>query len=122
MIFESKEKFVNKFEKQAEYTFGKSLSTCTDEERFVALARLVAKESEKLRDVTEERYLKEQKKHVYYFSAEFLIGRLLKNYLLNLGVLDDVAECLKEMGMDLEELCSYEKDPALGNGARAATR
>jgi len=116
MIFESKEKFVNKFEKQAEYTFGKSLSTCTDEERFVALARLVAKESEKLRDVTEERYLKEQKKHVYYFSAEFLIGRLLKNYLLNLGVLDDVAECLKEMGMDLEELCSYEKDPALGNG------
>ncbi len=55
-------------------------------------------------------------KQVYYFSLEFLLGPLLENYLLNLGITDVVAEGLKEMGTSLQELAAQEVDPGLGNG------
>ena len=58
----------------------------------------------------------EGKKRVYYFSIEFLIGRLLDNYLLNFGVRDMVAEALDDMGFDLSVIENQEPDPALGNG------
>ena len=57
----------------------------------------------------------EGKKRVY-FSIEFLIGRLLDNYLLNFGVRDMVAEALDDMGFDLSVIENQEPDPALGNG------
>ena len=53
---------------------------------------------------------------MYYFSIEFLIGRLLDNYLLNFGVRDMVAEALDDMGFDLSVIENQEPDPALGNG------
>lgn len=65
---------------------------------------------------TNKRYQANQEKQVYYFSMEFLPGRLLKSNLLNLGVLDLVEQGLKNLGIDLEELAQAEVDPALGNG------
>ena len=55
-------------------------------------------------------------KRVYYFSLEFLIGRLLFEALANLGVLDDTRQALAELGIDLDELRAIEPDAALGNG------
>lgn len=55
-------------------------------------------------------------KQVYYFSLEFLIGKLLSYYLINLGIKDVVREGLEELGIDLEELIGEESDAALGNG------
>lgn len=116
MIFDNKETFEKHFEEKAEQVFGKSLLNCSDEERFAALAKLVSCEAAKIRPETENRYRENKQKHVYYFSAEFLVGRFLRNYLLNLGVLEKVESYLKDMGMDLDYLCSLESDPALGNG------
>ncbi|NMA69566.1 MAG: glycogen/starch/alpha-glucan phosphorylase [Desulfitobacterium sp.] len=55
-------------------------------------------------------------KQVYYFSMEFLIGKLLHNYLINIGIYDIVAEGLKELNIDLADLIGEERDAGLGNG------
>ncbi|MDI2601478.1 glycogen/starch/alpha-glucan phosphorylase, partial [Listeria monocytogenes] len=53
---------------------------------------------------------------VYYFSIEFLPGRLLESNLLNLGILDTVRAGSKELGLDFDQLVAAEPDPGLGNG------
>ncbi len=58
----------------------------------------------------------EGKKKLYYISAEFLIGKLLSNNLINLGIYDEVAEFLKKNGKSLAEIESVEPEPSLGNG------
>jgi starch phosphorylase len=56
------------------------------------------------------------KKRVSYLSLEFLMGRLLRNALLNLGIEDETAEALERLGLDLEDVCEREQDTGLGNG------
>ena len=56
------------------------------------------------------------KKKVYYISAEFLIGKLLSNNLINLGIYDQVADALKRHGKSMAEIEEIEKEPSLGNG------
>ncbi len=56
------------------------------------------------------------KKRVYYISAEFLIGKLLSNNLINLGVYDKLDQILKEKGLKLSEIEQAEPEPSLGNG------
>ena len=59
---------------------------------------------------------KEKKKRVYYLCMEFLIGKSLRNNLMNLGIDNEYREVLKSMGFDLDELYDIERDPGLGNG------
>ena len=59
---------------------------------------------------------KNSKKKLYYISAEFLIGKLLSNNLINLGIYDDIKEELAKNGKDLCEIEEFEKEPSLGNG------
>ncbi len=89
--------------------FHKDCAACTDQEIYEALLT----------------YTKEQlaakgyhngKKKIYYISAEFLIGKLLSNNLINLGIYDEVAEFLKKNGKSLAEIESVEPEPSLGNG------
>ncbi|WHA10271.1 glycogen/starch/alpha-glucan phosphorylase [Enterococcus montenegrensis] len=61
-------------------------------------------------------YLTEETKQVYYFSIEFLPGKMLKSNLLNLGILDTVRDGLTELGFSLDSIVEQEKDMALGNG------
>ena len=65
---------------------------------------------------TDDRYHRHDAKRLYYLSMEFLIGRLLSNNLMNLGIYDACAGFLKKQGYDLESLLDEEKDPSLGNG------
>jgi len=116
MIFNNKKDFQEQFEAQAEELFGKNLTVCNDEERFTALAKVIWNHAVSIRRATEKRYSQLRNKQVYYFSLEFLVGRFLKNYLLNLGELDTVSRYLEELGMDLDTLSEVENDPALGNG------
>lgn len=95
---------------------GKEFEDTSDIDRFTALAQLVAGHARSIAAGTDERNKTQGKKRVYYFSIEFLIGRLLDNYLLNLGVRDLVADAIAEMGADLDEIERQEPDPALGNG------
>ena len=61
-------------------------------------------------------YREADQKQAYYFSIEFLPGKMLKSNLLNMGWLDMVTEGLAELNIDLEDLAEVEPDMALGNG------
>lgn len=65
---------------------------------------------------TQHKYYKEDRKRVYYLSMEFLIGRLLDNAIINLGIQDEVREAITDMGYDYDKLRDVELDAALGNG------
>ncbi len=65
---------------------------------------------------TQQKYYQEDAKRVYYISMEFLIGRMLDNALINLGIQEEVREALSELGIDYDELRETENDAALGNG------
>ena len=115
-IFESKQEFVDQYKDAVAALSGKTIEKTSDIDRFNALASLIASKARNVSTKSEERAAKEDKKRVYYFSIEFLIGRLLDNYLLNFGVRDIVEEGLKDLGIDLAQLEEQEPDPALGNG------
>ena len=88
-----------------------------NEDRFTVLAKLIIKEAIESANAAEaERGDHDEEKRVYYFSMEFLIGKLMDNYLLNLGIRKQAEEGLREMGIELEDLLECEPDPGLGNG------
>ena len=88
---------------------GKALSECTILELYNAALALT-------QDACRNRGYNSGKKKVYYISAEFLIGKLLSNNLINLGIYDDVKAELAEAGKDITELEEFEYEPSLGNG------
>lgn len=65
---------------------------------------------------TQQRYYKQEVKRVYYLSMEYLIGRLLDNMLINLGLQEVAAEAFEEMGLDYDNIREVEVDAGLGNG------
>lgn len=93
----------------AEVKLGKKLSDCTNEEIYVILLN----EVQKLSNAKER---PKAKKKLYYFSAEFLIGKLLSNNLINLGIYDDVKKQLAENGKNICDIEEVENEPSLGNG------
>ena len=94
--------------KLRDYT-GKALSECTILELYNAALALT-------QDACRNRGYNSGKKKVYYISAEFLIGKLLSNNLINLGIYDDMKAELAEAGKDITELEEFEYEPSLGNG------
>lgn len=115
-IFDNKQEFTELYRDAVMSISGKSVEAASDLDRFNALAKLVAAKARTVATKSDARVVSEGKKRVYYFSIEFLIGRLLDNYLLNFGVRDMVAEALDDMGFDLSVIENQEPDPALGNG------
>ena len=92
-----------------ESNYQKSLGECSKEEVYVALLHYTKEKSAALP-------VNEGKKKVYYISAEFLIGKLLSNNLINLGIYDEVKEELEAEGHTLAEIEEIELEPSLGNG------
>ena len=87
----------------------KEISTATDAELYTALLKLVHEKSQQqVKPVTGRK--------LYYISAEFLIGKLLSNNLINLGLYDDVRDTLAEAGKALADIEEQEPEPSLGNG------
>lgn len=89
--------------------FGKKLEECSEEELYHTILTL----TKELLSVTDR--IEEEKK-VYYISAEFLIGKLLSNNLINLGIYDQVEKILEKYGRKLSVLEEIEPEPSLGNG------
>lgn len=112
----SKRNFQDIFVEKTQSMHGKPLSQTTEHERFLVLVDLVRDFIGKRWIETNKRYQENQQKQVYYFSIEFLLGRLLKNYLINLGIHDLCDTALHELGIELAELEAQEEDPGLGNG------
>ncbi|MDD3485271.1 MAG: glycogen/starch/alpha-glucan phosphorylase, partial [Atopobiaceae bacterium] len=115
-IFKDKNEFVESYRHMFKAEVGKDFDACTDKERFDILVKLIAVNARDIAAANEPVNAANNKKKVYYFSLEFLIGRLLDNYLLDFGVRDIVADGLKDMGVSLEDLCNQEHDAGLGNG------
>ncbi len=88
---------------------GKSLSEAQNQEIYTALLAFTKEKLAAAPRITGDRKL-------YYVSAEFLIGKLLSNNLINLGLFDEVRETLKEAGKSLPEIEEMEPEPSLGNG------
>ena len=84
--------------------------------KFEALGSLVREYVSEAWVNTKKRYEKTHEKQVYYFSMEFLLGSLLGNTLLSLGIREICREGLLDLGIDLEELENFEQDQGLGNG------
>ncbi len=89
--------------------FGTEVSEASNEEIYLALLELT-KAAIKKEDINKG------KKKLYYISAEFLIGKLLSNNLINLGLYEEVKSVLAEAGKDLTEIEEIELEPSLGNG------
>lgn len=110
----NKEAFQKELKTNLKREFGVTYEESTNFEKYGALSKTVM-------DILQDDWLDtkeadKKKRNAYYFSAEFLIGRSLGNNLLNLGILDEVKEVMKDMGADFDALEDEEEDAALGNG------
>ncbi len=96
-------------EKHASSLYGKTLKELTDAQVYTVLLSLVKELADEKPEIT-------GKKKVYYFSAEFLIGKLMSNNLINLGIRKEVKDVLDKNGFSLAEIEEIENEPSLGNG------
>ena len=99
-----------------QYTFAKDKFTATEYDNFKSLAMAIRDRLVEKWLQTQEEYHYENKKRVYYLSMEFLIGRLLSNYMINLDLDATAKEALSKLSLDFEELAEEETDAGLGNG------
>ena len=89
--------------------YGKEIADCSKEELYYSLLNMTKEAMQEISTITGN-------KKVYYISAEFLIGKLLSNNLINLGLYDEVDELLSAKGKSLAEVAEVEPEPSLGNG------
>lgn len=89
--------------------YGRPISQCTNEELYYSLLAMT-------KDMAKAKESNDGKRKLYYISAEFLIGKLLSNNLINLGIYEDVKQLLAENGKSLAEIEEVEPEPSLGNG------
>ena len=98
-----------KIQELLQQKLGKSVDTASNTEIYYALLSIV-------QEMAKEKEAPATKKKIYYISAEFLIGKLLSNNMINLGIYDEVRELLAANGKDICEIEEVEPEPSLGNG------
>ena len=103
------ERYKMKLQDYLSEKYNKKIEDCSNAELYVALLNLT-------KEMAVEKVSNEGKKKLYYISAEFLIGKLLSNNLINLGVYDDIKDELGKAGRSLAEIEELEPEPSLGNG------
>lgn len=89
--------------------FNKTIEDCTNEELYTGLLMLV-------KNLSNDRKSTSTPRKLYYISAEFLIGKLLSNNLINLGIYDEIKTLLADNGKNLSDIEEIELEPSLGNG------
>lgn len=107
--FERGKKMEQLLERLLQETYGKSIQEATNEEIYTGLLCII---KEKMQGMKRNQGMKK----LYYISAEFLIGKLLSNNLINLGLFDETREVLAKYGKDITEIEEIEPEPSLGNG------
>ncbi|WP_234121047.1 glycogen/starch/alpha-glucan phosphorylase [Clostridium hydrogenum] len=112
----NKESFKSDFKRKLTTLYAESIRSASNFHKYYALASLVKDYSSEKWMNSNDYYSSQKKKQVYYFSMEFLIGRLLGSNLLNLGIRDLCREALAELDINLDELEELEHDAGLGNG------
>ena len=112
----TKEQIKQDYLKRLTFTFAEGVNEASIGHKYLALGKLIKDYVTEGWAETNRAYTQNKLKQTYYFSMEFLIGKLLDTYLINLGIKDLCSEALAELGIDLEELASMEPDAGLGNG------
>lgn len=110
------EEFRKDYERVVKGMYGLSVEEASPFQLYNALGAYVKSFAGEHWSRTKTEYEKKQVKQLYYFSMEFLPGRMLKSNLLNLGILDVVREGIEDIGLDFHSIVQAEEDPALGNG------
>ena len=95
---------------------GLEIDDASDLDKYMALSSVIRDYTAKNWVRTSNKYVKIEKRQIYYFSMEFLMGKLLINNLINLGIKDICERSLRELGIDLNEMSKIENDQGLGNG------
>ena len=98
-----------KIQELLETKLGKTVKEASNAEVYYGLLQVV-------QNMAKDKEVPVKKKKIYYISAEFLIGKLLSNNMINLGIYDDVKKMLAENGKDICEIEEIEPEPSLGNG------
>ncbi|MCM3787039.1 glycogen/starch/alpha-glucan phosphorylase [Domibacillus indicus] len=114
-MFSDKQAFQDSFKKRLEQSYSISFQDSTRSQQFVTLSSMVREYISSEWIETNERYRKSNKQ-VYYLSIEFLLGRLLGQNLINLGLYEKLDSWLSDLNIPLHELEEIEPDAALGNG------
>ncbi|GAA0177650.1 glycogen/starch/alpha-glucan phosphorylase [Clostridium sediminicola] len=112
----NKNNFKNDFTRKIVNMYAVELKDASNIQKYMALGSLIKDYSAENWVKTNKKYKEEGHKQVYYFSMEFLIGRLLKSNLINLGIEEQCVEALKELNIDYNKLEEVESDAGLGNG------
>ena len=115
-MFTNKEIFIKEYTRRMAEKYGRSVESSHPTERFLLLGEMVRDYASTNWKQTKEMVAKNQSRQMMYFSMEFLIGRLLTNNMMNLGIYDTVKDGLAEMNIDLNEIEDLESDAGLGNG------
>jgi glycogen phosphorylase len=116
VMFSSTEQFKQAFMNRVESMSGKSFSETTGRDQYQALGNMIREYVSNNWIRTNEQYRFTETKQVYYLSIEFLLGRLLRHNLLNLGIEKVVKDSFEELGISLDTIEELEADAALGNG------
>ena len=112
LVKKIKDSFLN----HRKYSLGKDEFNATQRDNFYALSLVVRDMMTEKWIKTQQTYYKNNVKRTYYLSLEFLMGRTLGNSVVNLDVLDEVEEAMKDLGLSFSELRDEERDAGLGNG------
>lgn len=112
----TKEQIKQDYLKRLTFTFAENVQDASLEHKYFALGKLIKDYMTDGWSKTNKIYTDSKVKQTYYFSMEFLIGRLLETNLINLGIREKCEEALGELGIDFEELVNKEPDAGLGNG------
>jgi starch phosphorylase len=115
-MFSNKDEFKKIYVEKIMLTVGKSLDEASNHDKYTALSGMVRELINKKMALSNQDYLQNNVKQVFYFSLEFLLGRLLGLYLTYFGIREICREGLAELGIDLEKLEAEEPDFGLGNG------
>ena len=115
-MFTNKQTFIQEYTKRMTEKYGRSVESSHPTERFLLLGEMVRDYASTNWKQTKEMVAKHQSRQMMYFSMEFLIGRLLTNNMMNLGIYEMVKDGLADMNIDLNEIEDLESDAGLGNG------
>ncbi|MCL2163157.1 MAG: glycogen/starch/alpha-glucan phosphorylase [Oscillospiraceae bacterium] len=115
-MFSNKLTFQNEFKKRIKALFGITIAEASNIEKYAAIASMVRETKAESWVDTNNLYLEEKAKQVYYFSLEFLVGKFLEQNLIYINALDVCKQGLEALDIDFEELCSVEPEAGLGNG------
>lgn len=116
MYLKNKEVFKSEFKRKLLNLYTEDIEEASSIHKYYALASIIREYTSENWHKTNKQYLKDENKQVYYMSLEFLIGRLLGNNLIALGLNDMVSSGLKDLGINLNDLEELEADAGLGNG------